>query len=82
MRVTQVTVSYGATVNLGNYESLRADVSLTVDVQSGEDEVDAANVAMDTARRLLHGQLMESGNRAVHKWIEANRPAVFPASGE
>lgn len=37
MKVREITVAVGRTVNLGNYESARVDVSVTVEVPPGED---------------------------------------------
>lgn len=36
MRIKEVSVSYGRTKNLGNYESLRIDVQLTAEIEPGE----------------------------------------------
>ena len=35
-QVTEITVSLGLTINLGNYESLRRDVSVTAAAEEGE----------------------------------------------
>lgn len=37
MNITEIKVSYGKTKNLGNYESLRSDAEITVQVQGGDD---------------------------------------------
>jgi hypothetical protein len=36
MKITETTLSLGRTVNLGNYESLRADLSIKVTLEDGE----------------------------------------------
>jgi hypothetical protein len=36
MKITETTLSLGKTVNLGNYESLRADLSIKVNLEDGE----------------------------------------------
>lgn len=36
-KITEVSVSYGLTKNLGNYESLRIDITLAAKVGNGED---------------------------------------------
>ena len=35
--ITEITVGYGKTKNLGNFESLRIDVSLSAKIQEGDD---------------------------------------------
>lgn len=37
MKVTTITVKRGTTVNLGDYESERLDVSLSAELEEGED---------------------------------------------
>lgn len=41
MKITETTLSLGRTVNLGNYESLRADLSIKVALEDGESFEDA-----------------------------------------
>lgn len=41
MKITETTLSLGRTVNLGNYESLRADLSIKVSLEDGESFEDA-----------------------------------------
>lgn len=36
MKITQITASFGFTKNMGNYQTLRADASVVVDVEEGE----------------------------------------------
>ena len=43
MDIQQVTISLGTTVNIGNFESARVDVSITADMT--QDEYDADGVA-------------------------------------
>lgn len=37
MKIIQKSVSAGLTINLGNYESLRIDSTVTVEVEAGQD---------------------------------------------
>lgn len=37
MRVTKISVSRGATINLGSYESARLDLGFEVEIGAGED---------------------------------------------
>ena len=37
MIIVETTLSLGRTVNLGNFESLRADLSIKIDLNSDED---------------------------------------------
>ena len=46
MKVTSITKSRGITINLGNCESAREDVSLTVEVMEGE-HIEAVMQDMD-----------------------------------
>lgn len=57
MKITSITISHGITVNLGNYESERYDVTLTADI--GEDDKTAADQLRLEAARLLALQLVE-----------------------
>ena len=41
MNIKTITISRGATINLGNFESLRLDVQMTGELTSDENEFDA-----------------------------------------
>lgn len=47
MLTKKVSVSRGCTVNLGNFESKRADFSMEVELETGED-------AMVTYNKIMH----------------------------
>jgi len=57
VNVTEIKVSYGKTKNLGNYESARADVELTVVVQEGDDVNELIEKAQLEAKRHVHKEL-------------------------
>ena len=64
MSITKITVSVGRTVNIGNYESIRAEISLE---ESGEfenaDEVRAARIALNIqACKELDAVITNMGN--------------------
>jgi hypothetical protein len=48
MRITQITVEYGCTWNLGSYSSVRPALSLTAELEEGE--------SPDQVRQELHEQ--------------------------
>lgn len=51
MRVKEVGITYGETKNLGNFESLRIDVQLKVDVEPGEPSQELLNDLYLMARK-------------------------------
>lgn len=51
MRVKEVGIVYGETKNLGNFESLRIDVQLKVDVEPGEPSQELLNDLYLMARK-------------------------------
>lgn len=55
MKITETTLSLGRTVNLGNYESLRADLSIRVELDGDSNEDFDAVVA--EMKRVLSGNL-------------------------
>jgi hypothetical protein len=52
---TQVSVTLGYTMNLGNFQSLRVDLGLVDSVREGEDE----SVAMDRVYNFVESKLEE-----------------------
>jgi hypothetical protein len=54
---TRITLKKGITLNLGNYESLRLDVGIEMDVPKGKTIEDAYEDADDLLRRELQGQV-------------------------
>ena len=53
MEIKQVTIGLGTTVNIGNYESTRVDVSITAEMTQGEYDADG----MDTLDKLVREEL-------------------------
>lgn len=53
MDIKQVTVALGTTVNIGNYESTRVDVSITADMTQEEYDADG----MDTLDKLVREEV-------------------------
>ena len=50
MQVREISVSYGLTVNTGNYESERVDVGATITLSPGESEDQAVDKFMAWAK--------------------------------
>jgi len=55
MKITQLSVTVGRTINLGNYNSLKIEQGVTVDLEDGDSIEDARAAAFD---EIKHG-LME-----------------------
>lgn len=56
MQVRSVTVGYGWSINLGNYESTRLDLSITADVDEGENDGDIRHDLLE----LLKGEVRQA----------------------
>lgn len=70
--INEVTVSFGATVNLGNYENMRIDVQIKADMTHDDLDNGRVNDLLETARQeVAFGlfELAETKLRAV-KWRE------------
>lgn len=52
-KVTEFSVGCSRTFNLGRYESLRIEASVTVSVDANESLADASDAAQQELRRLL-----------------------------
>lgn len=66
MKVKQISVSYGRTINLGNFESARFDCSMTADLEDVENTNEAALELWEQARDQVKGQvehLLEAANQ-------------------
>lgn len=73
MKVNQISVLVGYTKNLGNYESLRLDAGVTVEVEEGENEKKAYKKAWDLAGEQISEQLAlfgEEKKSGVHKGLK------------
>lgn len=72
MRVSTVSVSYGRTVNLGNFNSLRYDATVEVQIDEGEDCQTALSKARATAKQEVEKAVLGELTN-----IEAGRDAIF-----
>lgn len=52
-KITQITANYGVTKNIGNYESLRLDITLSATIENGDDVDKEWQKLMDIAREKL-----------------------------
>jgi len=57
MDVKEITVSYGKTKNLGNYENMRVDAEMTVAIQDGEDVNEVFDKAQQEVKRQVHKEV-------------------------
>lgn len=67
MKIKTITVSRGCTLNMGNYESLRLEVSMSADLDDYEDVVKACDELHKTVRSELEAQAYEVNK--INKWI-------------
>lgn len=51
LQITEVTVGYGRTINLENFNSMRIDCTLTATIESGQDHQEAAEYLRSECRR-------------------------------
>jgi len=58
LKITNIKVNYGRTINMGNYESVRLDVELSATLAPGED---AGKVA---------DELRAQAKLQINKWIK------------
>ena len=72
MKIPQFSVGTSRTVNLGNFESLRIEASVTIDL-SDEDNADMAT-ARSNAQKFLR-QLLEDSYRSQYEEQEKRRAA-------
>lgn len=71
MKVTQVEVNYGRTVNMGNYESLRLDYTIRVVLDEGE--------TARTQQRKMRIALREAVDKAIKDeldWLQGAKNLV------
>ena len=61
--VTEVSIEYGRTVNLGNYESERLQVGLTSTVDDGDDAQDVICDLAGQAKEIVQGRLREAAEQ-------------------
>lgn len=64
MRIKEVQVSYAATVNLGNYESMKLSAHLTADIDEDEDDLDDCFTELyKECKRQVEGRLKKFRER-------------------
>lgn len=64
MKVTEVHCGFSATINLGNYESFKVDISQTAVLEDGEDPEAAVVELMDsTVKRVKEQVRIRKGDR-------------------
>jgi len=56
MRISQLRVDVGRTINLGNYNSLKIEQGVTVDLEDDDTIEDARDAAFDEIKHGLMGQ--------------------------
>lgn len=89
-KLTEITVSVGLTINLGDYESLRRDVTVTVAAEDGDapealdmyaraqaESALANALESDVIRRATPGVLMDKPEASIRAYLSRN--PVFQA---
>ncbi|MCB9172303.1 MAG: hypothetical protein H6637_05205 [Ardenticatenales bacterium] len=51
MKITKITARVGVTVNLGNYESMRLDLSAEAELAEGDDARSSTRLLFESLRR-------------------------------
>lgn len=64
MKLKEITVSIGGTINIGNFENLRIDLSATATVPDGADVSGATQILTTLVREALVEQLAEVSRNA------------------
>lgn len=72
MRLTAISVTYGRKLNLGDYCSANAEISLWADLEEGDDEARAA----EALRQMARNQVMLELSR-VQPALEAKVQNIF-----
>lgn len=60
MNVKEITVGYTYTKNLGNYENVKVDASVTISVEPGEDVDELYDKAYDTMKKQVKNGLSKA----------------------
>jgi hypothetical protein len=63
MSTKSITYSAGETVNMGNFNSIRRDVSVTRDIEPGEEPEEAWKKLQEAVDNKLQVQLRKAGKR-------------------
>ena len=69
MKTTEIKVSLAQTINLGNYENIRPEVSLTAQLEEGDDPVACSQALRETCDKLL----MEQIRQQLSLWPDSGR---------
>lgn len=67
MRLTNISVTYGRKLNLGDFNSVHSEVSLWADLEEGDDEASAANALRDMARNQVMLELANLNQKLAAK---------------
>lgn len=67
MRLTNISVTYGRKLNLGDFNSVHSEVSLWADLEDGDDEASAANALRDMARNQVMLELANLNQKLAAK---------------
>jgi len=65
MKITSITASYKRTINLGNYENVAIESSLTADLEEGDDYQLALKQLFDTAKAEAKNNLPQRALQAI-----------------
>lgn len=57
MKITQITVSYGATQSLPSYSNVKPQLTLTATIDDGEDPIEAEAQLWDMVKHAVHQQI-------------------------
>lgn len=72
MNVKEITASFGGTVNLGNYENFKIDLSVTVETEESDTDFDVTQLTQhlfDTVRTAVRDEVAKLDSRNVRGWL-------------
>lgn len=72
MNIKQIAVSFGRTQNTGNFNSLRADVTLTADLEDGDVWQDCMEILREDMAEVV-SIIREAKETYVQDWLGAAR---------
>ena len=70
MTVTQMTYSLGRTLNTGNYESVKLDISMTADLEPEEQKGEAFRKLRDKVHLLMQDEVRDVLSKKTRTWSE------------
>lgn len=71
MKINNITVTVGATIQARQYEPLHVEVTMSGSLFEGDDAQEAAQEIYAEARQALRQTLQDVDNPAVTRWLEA-----------